>query len=95
MSNAASAAAWVSASTSSAAAPRIVQALALPPPAALDVQRLADLASTEAEAAKLSGARQRRDANTAPDFLLRAPTNTTVLADDFFDGLIARVEGDR
>lgn len=32
---------------------------------------------------------------TAPEFLLRTPTRVTPVADDFFDGLIRRVEGDR
>lgn len=31
---------------------------------------------------------------TAPDHLLRAPTSVASVADDFFDGLIRRVEGD-
>jgi hypothetical protein len=61
----------------------------------MDDEPVPVLASTEAESAKLSGARQRREANTAPDFLLESPTNVTVLADDFFNGLIAQVEGDR
>lgn len=33
--------------------------------------------------------------DTAPEFLLRTPTRVTPVADDFFDGLIRRVEGDR
>lgn len=32
---------------------------------------------------------------TAPDFLLRTPSGVSPIADDFFDGLIRRVEGDR
>lgn len=32
---------------------------------------------------------------TAPDFLLRTPKSVIPIADDFFDGLIRRVEGDR
>jgi hypothetical protein len=31
----------------------------------------------------------------APDSLLRTPTSVTTISDDFFDGLIRRVEGDR
>lgn len=33
--------------------------------------------------------------DTAPDFLLRTPSGVLPVADDFFDGLIRRVEGDR
>jgi hypothetical protein len=33
--------------------------------------------------------------DTAPDFLLRAPTSVAPAADDFFDGLIRQVERDR
>jgi hypothetical protein len=32
---------------------------------------------------------------TAPDSLLQAPASVTLAADDFFDGLIRQVEGDR
>ena len=32
---------------------------------------------------------------TAPDFLLRTPKSVIPIADDFFDGLIRRIEGDR
>jgi hypothetical protein len=32
---------------------------------------------------------------TAPDFLLRTPKSVIPIADDFFDGLIRRVEGKR
>jgi Beta-lactamase superfamily domain len=39
--------------------------------------------------------RRRQPGETAPDFLLRTPTNVAPVADDFFDGLIRRVEGDR
>ena len=39
--------------------------------------------------------RRRKPGDTAPDFLLRTPTSVTRVADDFFDGLIRRVEGDR
>ena len=39
--------------------------------------------------------RRRKPGETAPDFLLRTPTSVTPVADDFFDGLIRRVEGDR
>jgi hypothetical protein len=38
--------------------------------------------------------RSSPDASTAPDLLLRAPGNVSVIADDFFDGLVRRVEGD-
>jgi hypothetical protein len=39
--------------------------------------------------------RRRQPGETAPDFLLRTPTNVAPVADDFFDGIIRRVEGDR
>lgn len=39
--------------------------------------------------------RRRQPGDTAPGFLLRTPTSVTRVADDFFDGLIRRVEGDR
>jgi len=39
--------------------------------------------------------RRRQPGDTAPDFLLRTPTSVTPVADDFFDDLIRRVEGDR
>jgi hypothetical protein len=39
--------------------------------------------------------RRRQPGDTAPDFLLRTPTSVDPIADDFFDGLIRRVEGDR
>jgi len=38
---------------------------------------------------------RRQPGKTAPDFLLRAPNSVTRVADDFFDGLIRRDEGDR
>jgi hypothetical protein len=38
---------------------------------------------------------RRQPGDTAPDFLSRTPTNVTLVADDFFDGLIRRIEGDR
>ena len=39
--------------------------------------------------------RRRQPGDTAPDFPLRTPTSVTRVADDFFDGIIRRVEGDR
>jgi len=33
--------------------------------------------------------------SSAPDHLLRKPANVTRVADDFFDGVVRRVEGDR
>jgi len=39
--------------------------------------------------------RRRQPGDTAPGFLLRTPTSVTRVADDFFDDLIRRVEGDR
>ena len=39
--------------------------------------------------------RRRQPGETAPDFLLRTPTSVTPVADDFFNGLIRRIEGDR
>jgi len=38
---------------------------------------------------------RRQPGDTAPDFLLRTPPSVAPVADDFFDGLIRRVEGDR
>jgi hypothetical protein len=38
---------------------------------------------------------RRQPGETAPDFLLRTPPNVAPVADDFFDGIIRRVEGDR
>jgi hypothetical protein len=60
------------------------------PPAATVIESV-----QEAPAAGPPGREPRRHAgDTAPDFLLRTP-RTTPVADDFFDGLIRRVEGDR
>ncbi len=39
--------------------------------------------------------RRRKPGETAPDFLLQAPTGVAPVADDFFDSLIRQVEGDR
>ena len=44
---------------------------------------------------RLPGRNRRRADSSAPDYLLRTPTSVTPVADDFFDGLIRRVEGDR
>lgn len=58
----------------------------------------------DAEPAILAGAgpegpspspRRLRPGETAPDSLFQAPTSVSLTADDFFDGLIRRVEGDR
>jgi hypothetical protein len=38
---------------------------------------------------------RRRPGDTAPDFLLRAPTSVIPKADDFFDGLVRQVERNR
>lgn len=37
---------------------------------------------------------RRQDGATAPDHLLRTPTSVALVADDFFEGLVRRVEGD-
>ena len=37
----------------------------------------------------------RAPGDTAPDFMLRAPAIVTPVADDFFDGLIRQVDGER
>lgn len=43
-----------------------------------------------------AGTRTRRQpGETAPESLLRAPSGAVSVADDFFDGLVRRVEGDR
>lgn len=39
--------------------------------------------------------RRRQPGETAPDFLLRPPTNVAPVADEFFDGLVERIEGHR
>jgi hypothetical protein len=44
---------------------------------------------------RLPGRNQRQADSSAPDYLLRTPTSVAPVADDFFDGLIRRVEGDR
>ncbi len=50
----------------------------------------------EPAVAERSARRNRRRAGeTAPDHLLRSPTGGTPVVDDFFDGLIRRVMGDR
>lgn len=41
------------------------------------------------------GRRRRQAGETAPESLLRTPTGASSVTDDFFDGLIRRVEGDR
>jgi hypothetical protein len=43
----------------------------------------------------IAGRRRRRPGETAPESLLRTPDSAASVADDFFDGLIRRVEGDR
>lgn len=42
-----------------------------------------------------TGPRRRQPGQTAPEELLRVPPSVGVAADDFFDGLVRRVEGDR
>ena len=42
-----------------------------------------------------TGQEPKQAGSSAPDHLLRTPTGVTRVADDFFDGLIRRVEGDR
>lgn len=44
---------------------------------------------------RLPGRNRRRAGSSTPDDLLRTPTSVAPVADDFFDGLIRRVEGDR
>jgi len=39
--------------------------------------------------------RRHRLGETAPDSLLQAPPRVTLAADDFFDGLMRQVRGDR
>jgi hypothetical protein len=39
--------------------------------------------------------RHRRAGETAPEFLLRTPPSVAPAADDFFNGLVRRIEGDR
>jgi len=47
-------------------------------------------------AADVPGAHTRRQpGETAPESLLRAPAAAASVVDDFFDGLVRRVEGDR
>lgn len=75
-----------------AAVPARVSAWATPP-----IQPAEQSAAPVGEAPEESPAppRRRQPGKTAPDFLLRAPTSVTRVADDFFDGLIRRDEGDR
>jgi hypothetical protein len=47
------------------------------------------------EAVSPAPPRRRQPGDTAPDFLLRAPTSVSPKADDFFDGLVQQVERDR
>ena len=39
--------------------------------------------------------RRHQPGDTAPDSLLQAPTSVVAVADDFFDGLVRQIEGDR
>ncbi len=79
----------VSAPTASVAAPRVAW---VPAPRA-------SAAAPEAEPAREPAAAKeparRQAGETAPGSLLRTPPSVTSVADDFFDGLIRRVEGDR
>jgi hypothetical protein len=43
---------------------------------------------------RATGQRRRQADSPAPDYL-RTPSSVAPVADDFFDGLIRRVEGDR
>ena len=61
----------------------------IPPP-----ERLATLAGQSPEDA-IAAPHWRQPGETAPDSLMQTSSNVTLVADDFFDGLIRRVEGDR
>jgi hypothetical protein len=56
---------------------------------------VAPAAGPEREPAVIEGPARRQAGDTAPGFLLRTPTSVTPVADDFFDGLVRSVEGDR
>jgi hypothetical protein len=55
----------------------------------------APAAATAPTTAEPAAEVEQQAGESAPDFLLRTPTGATRIADDFFDGLIRRVEGDR
>jgi hypothetical protein len=68
-------------------------AASTPPTDALESERAwADRLAAED---RLPGRNRRQADSSAPDYLLRTPTSVAPVADDFFDGLIRRVEGDR
>ncbi len=50
---------------------------------------------SEPEEGPAAHPQSRQPGNTAPDFLLETPTSATLASDDFFDGLVRRVESDR
>jgi hypothetical protein len=60
----------------------------LPPSPAPEVMTVQEPSATEQPT-------RRKASDTAPDFLLRTPASVAPVVDDFFDGLIRRVEGDR
>lgn len=80
---------WVPASTASAATSRVAQA---------STPRVS-VAAPEIKPAPASAPAERPArrlvSDTAPEFMLQAPTSVIPVADAFFDDLIRRVEGDR
>jgi hypothetical protein len=56
--------------------------------------RLVDLPGQAPEPASAALHRRQPGENTAPGSLLRTPSNVTLVADEFFDSLIRRVESD-
>ena len=83
---------WVSAPTASPAAAGVARVSAPTPPAPASAGELA----RERAAAGRPARRPRHQAGeTAPESLLRTPTSVVPIADDFFDSILRRVEGDR
>jgi hypothetical protein len=78
-------------SKSRARRPTLAGPTPIAPPAAPTPEPAPEPANPEPPARRLS----RQAGETAPDFLLRAPTGVAPIVDDFFDGLVQRVEGDR
>jgi hypothetical protein len=72
----------------STAVPEVSTAVPEVSTAVPEVARVEEPSPTERPARRQAG-------DTAPEFLLRTPTSVTRVVDDFLDGVIRRVEGDR
>ena len=77
-----------------AEAPPAAPALPEPPPPAREPEA-PPAAPAPPEAPPAARRRRRTAGETAPDHLLQAPPSVSPAADDFFDGLVRRVESDR